>query len=182
MSDYEFFLDKVGQSHGHVCTGIALGTKMTLAAMRFLGLDPHKKSRDIIAYVEIDRCMTDAVQVITGCSLGRRTLKHVDYGKFAMTLVNLTTGKAVRTLVKQKFNQEGSVEETIKNIGAIPDNELVTLQEVLVKIPETDLPGSPRKVAICSECGERIADGRECNKGGTILCKACADGAYYITN
>jgi formylmethanofuran dehydrogenase subunit E len=179
MEDYEYFLKKVDNFHGGTCTGIALGTRMTLAAMRHLGLDPHQKNKNIIAYAEIDRCMTDAVLVITGCSLGRRSLKHVDYGKFAVTLVNQTTGKAVRAIVKQVFSNQGDKDETLRRIAAIPDKELVTLQDVEVTIPENDLPGSPRKTAVCHTCGERVVDGRDVKRNGVTLCRGCASGTYY---
>ena len=103
MNDFEVYLKKAGDYHGHICAGIALGTKMTLAAMKDLGLNPAVKNKNLIVYAEIDRCMTDAVQVITGCSLGHRSLKYVDYGKFAATFVNLDTGKAVRATHQRKF-------------------------------------------------------------------------------
>jgi formylmethanofuran dehydrogenase subunit E len=179
MSDFEFYLKKAGDFHGHVCAGIALGTRISLAAMKALGLNPGVKNKNLIVYAEIDRCMTDAVQTITGCSLGHRSLKYIDYGKFAATFVNLGTGKAVRATVKGYFSSEGSVEETVKKISRIPDSELVTLQEVTVKIPEADLPGSPKSKAVCSSCGERIVDGREVSKGGKVLCRACGCGKYY---
>ena len=181
MNDYEYFLEKANDFHGHICTGIALGIRMSLAAMRFLGLDPRQKSKEIIVYAEIDRCMTDAVMVVTGCSLGRRTLKHVDYGKFAMTLVNLETGRAVCATVKQVYRNEGSMEETLKKIEATPDDKLVTLQEVKVNVPETDLPGQPRRTAVCSVCGERVVDGRDCIQNGEAFCRGCLNGTYYST-
>lgn len=179
MDDYEFFLNKVDSFHGHTCTGIALGTRMTLAAMRYLGLDPHVRNRNVIAYVETDRCMTDAVMVISGCSLGRRTLKHVDYGKFAVTLVNQTTGKAVRAIVKEDFSVINNKDEAIKKVASIPDEKLVTLQEVIMDIPEFDLPGFSLRTDWCSVCGEKIMDGRDINKEGKIYCRACANGKYY---
>jgi formylmethanofuran dehydrogenase subunit E len=179
MSDFEVYLKKAGDAHGHVCAGIALGTKISLAAMKALGLKPGVKNKSLIVYAEIDRCMTDAVQTITGCSLGHRSLKYIDYGKFAATFVNLDTGKAVRTTVKEHFSNEDSIEETLKKISRIPDSELVTLQEVIVTIPETDLPGPPKKKAVCASCGERIVDGREVSKDSKVLCRACAYGGYY---
>ena len=179
MSDFEFYLKKAGDAHGHICIGIALGTKISLAAMKILGLKPGVKNKSLIVYAEIDRCMTDAVQTITGCSLGHRSLKHIDYGKFAATFVNLDTGKAVRATVKEHFSNEGSIEETLKKISRTPDSELVTLQEVTVNIPDTDLPGPPKNKAVCASCGERIMDGREVSKGSKILCRACAHGKYY---
>ena len=124
MDDYQYFLKKVDAFHGSTCVGIALGTRITLAAMRYLGLDPHQNNRKkIIALTEIDRCMTDAVQVLTGCSLGRRSLKNVDYGRFAVTLLNLETGKAVRGTVLQKFSSGKDKEKTLREIAALTDEE-----------------------------------------------------------
>lgn len=179
MSDFEFYVKKAGDYHGHICAGIALGTRLSLAAMKALGLEPGVKNKSLIVYAEIDRCMTDAVQVVTGCSLGRRSLKYIDYGKFAATFVNLDTGKAVRATVKEHFHNEASVEKTLKKISRIPDNELVTLEEVSVNIPRTDLPGPPQQKAVCAACGERIMDGRGVRRGRRVLCRACAHGSYY---
>lgn len=179
MDDYELFLNKVADFHGHICTGIVLGTRMTLAAMRYLHLDPHQKNRNLLAYTEIDRCMADAVMIITGCSLGRRTLKHVDYGKFAATLVDQEAGKAVRATVAQDFSGRRDMEETRKIISAIPDEQLIALRAVQVNIPGYDLPGFPLKTAVCSICGEQIMDGRDIARGGRAICRGCAHGSYY---
>ena len=179
MDDYEFFVNKVIAFHGHVCTGVVLGTRMSLAAMRYLGLDPHQQNRNVIAYAEIDRCMTDAVMVVTGCSLGRRTLKHVDYGKFAVTLINQNTGRAVRAIVKEDFSRKDSMDETIRLITSIPDERLITLQPVRVNISEYDLPGFPQRTAVCTICGEQVMDGRDIIRNGVTLCRGCAGGNYY---
>ncbi len=119
--NFEFYLKKAGDYHGHICAGIALGTKMTLAAMKALGMDPGVKNKNLIVYAEIDRCMTDAVQVITGCSLGHRSLKYIDYGKFAATFINLETGKALRATIRESFNSNGPIEEVSKIIEQTPD-------------------------------------------------------------
>jgi formylmethanofuran dehydrogenase subunit E len=121
MNDFELYLKKAGDYHGHICSGIALGTKMTLAAMKALGLDPATKNKNLIVYAEIDRCMTDAVQVITGCSPGHRSLKYIDYGKFAATYINLDTGKALRASIKESFSSSGTMEEITRIIGQIRD-------------------------------------------------------------
>jgi iron complex transport system ATP-binding protein len=179
MDDFELYLKKAGDYHGHICAGIALGTKMSLAAMKALGMDPAVKNKNLIVYTEIDRCMTDAVQVVTGCSLGHRSLKYVDYGKFAATYVNQDTGKAVRATIRESFNSKGPIEEVTRIIAQIPDDELVILQEVSIEIPETDLPGPPKLKAYCSICGERIMDGREVSLNGKAVCRSCAVGGYY---
>jgi len=123
--------------------------------------------------------MTDAVQAITGCSLGKRSLKHVDYGKFAATFVNTATNKAVRATIRDDFSTKGPREKIIQSIALTPYDDMVTLQEVQIKIAETDLPGPPREKAVCAACGERVMDARSVIRNGAIFCKACADGAYY---
>ena len=179
MDDFTYFADKVEQSHGHFCAGIALGTKITLAAMKALELDPHQKHKDLIVYTEIDRCMTDALQSITGCTLGHRSLKYINYGKFAATFVNTTTGKAVRGTVKEKFKGGGTKEEIIKAMSAIPEDKLVSLQEVKIDIPRNELPGPSAEKAMCSACGEWVVDGRAIQREGAWLCQACAGNGYY---
>ncbi len=181
MEDYLYFLEKVTKFHGHTCSGVALGTRVTLAAMRHLGLDPYEDNKkNLIAFVEVDRCMSDAVMVITGCSPGKRSLKFVDYGRFAATLVNLATGKAVRGTVKKVFSSKGNKEETLKEILNTVDSQLVTLQDVIVEICLSDMPGPPASRATCEKCDERVVDDRHVSKRGHILCRACAYGKYYI--
>ncbi len=179
MNEYELYLKKVADYHGHICAGVALGTKMTLAVMRRLGMDPAQKNKNLIVYAEIDRCMTDAVQVITGCSLGHRTLKHIDYGKFAATFINQDTGKALRACVRESFTTDGTIEEICRKVLQTPENEMVDIREVKIRIPENDLPGFPRQKAVCSICGERIMDGREVHLDGKPACRGCANGKYY---
>lgn len=177
--DFDYYLKKAGDFHGHLCGGIVLGTKMTLAALKALGMDPGVKNKNLIVFVEVDRCMTDAVQAITGCSVGHRSLKHIDYGKFAATFVNLETKRALRATIKESFDSHGPIDEVIKKVAAAPDADLVILQEVKVDIPETDLPGNPTQRAYCSACGERVMDGRDVKRGDKVLCRACANGKYY---
>jgi formylmethanofuran dehydrogenase subunit E len=179
MSDFDVFLKKAGDFHGHICMGIVLGTRISLAAMKAIGLKPGERHKNLIVYTEIDRCMTDAVQVVTGCSLGHRSLKFKDYGRFAATYINTDTGKAVRGTVKEHYGNDKPIEEQLKALALIPDNKLVTLEEVTVDIPEEDLPGSPTRKAVCDTCGETIMDGREIKKGGHTLCRSCAGEGYY---
>jgi formylmethanofuran dehydrogenase subunit E len=180
IEDFYYFARKIEEFHGHICAGIAMGTKTTLAAMRVLGLDPYaKRQKDLIVYVETDRCMTDAVQGITGCALGKRSLKHIDYGKFAATFVKLSTGEAYRVTTTKDFNKDLSVEDLLKAVSETPDDEMVLMQKVELKIPEYDLPGPPKDKAVCTTCGERVMDGRAVLKDGKPYCRACLYGAYY---
>jgi len=179
VNEFETYVKKVGDYHGHICFGIAMGTKMSLAALKYLGLDPNVKNKNLIVYAEIDRCMTDAIQVITGCTLGHRTLKYIDYGKFAATFINLTSNEAIRVTIRESCEIKGSPEEVVQKMAQLPESEVVNIQKVKVNISEMDMPGFPKKRAQCTVCGERIMDGREVKVDNRVLCRACAKGKYY---
>ncbi len=101
--DFNTLLLDSARVHGHLCPGQVLGVRMSMLGLREAGItDPKGKDRkNIIVFVEMDRCATDAVQSVTGCSLGHRTMKFMDYGKMAATFVNLKTGRAVRIIAKE---------------------------------------------------------------------------------
>jgi formylmethanofuran dehydrogenase subunit E len=123
------------------------------------------------------KCITDAVQAITGCSLGRRTLKYRPYGKFAATFINLATQDAVR--VSSLEQKQAERPETTTALLDAPEEDLFRVQKVRVVIPEGDLPGFPKNQTRCSRCGETILDYKEVMVEGTTLCGNCAGGSYY---
>jgi formylmethanofuran dehydrogenase subunit E len=183
MADINLLLARAREFHGDMCPGIVLGTRMTMIGMRELHMDPMVRNRNLIVYVEIDRCIADAIQAITGCSLGHRTLKYLPYGKFAATFVNLATQDAVRVSVLEKKRTEKSGPEAMKEAGKIlrdaPENELFGVRKVRVMVPEGDLPGLPKHRARCSRCGEMILDDKEVVAEETIMCGNCSRGSYY---
>jgi formylmethanofuran dehydrogenase subunit E len=106
MLAFEELLKECASLHGHLCAGQVIGVRMAMIGCREIGIDEPKGSKKILVYVEIDRCATDAVRAVTGCSLGRRTLKFLDYGKMAATFVNLETHKAVRVLARDDAREQ----------------------------------------------------------------------------
>jgi len=182
MSDYEILFNKAKKFHGHVCGGIVLGTRLTIAGLRELGMDPHQHQHNLIVYMEIDRCGADAVQAITGCSLGHRSLKFMDYGKFAATFVDTATGKAVRVAVDEKDRAKHDKlekEDMLRLLGEIPEPEILKIEHVQIAIPKDDIPGFPLEKAKCSVCGEQIMDNRHIVVGGKVMCKNCGTKSYY---
>lgn len=180
MTTLDVLLQKAKEFHGEICPGIVMGTRMTMAGLRELGMDPLTKNHDLIVYVEIDRCATDAIQAITGVSLGHRSLKHMNYGKFAATFIDTKTNKAVRvTALPKNPNQPKDMKEVAKMVGSVPEEELFRIQQVIVKIPPEDFPGFPTHKDKCSQCGEEIMDSKEVLVDGKTLCKNCAQGSYY---
>ena len=190
MNDFNVLLDKARDFHGEVCPGIVMGTRIAMAGMRELGMTPFERNRDLMVYVEIDRCMADAVQAVTGITMGHRTLKYKDYGKFAATFLDLSTGKAARvSAAESPLNQVESgkkpesgkpdMKRIIENLSNVPEEELLIIEEVKVDLGEHDIPGFPKYKAYCDECGDRVLDRREVIMNGRTLCKACAVGPYY---
>src|SRR5215217_3730930 len=98
MESIETLLQECERLHGHMCAGQLLGTRMAVLGCRSIGIeDPRGADRKkLIVWVEIDRCMTDAVSAVTGVRLGKRSLKYVDYGKVAATFLNTESQRAVR--------------------------------------------------------------------------------------
>lgn len=182
MSEFERLFQIAQDFHGHVCPGIVLGTRLAMAGLRELGMRADGEHKDLLVFMEIDRCGTDAVQAITGCSLGHRNLKFMDYGKFAATFVDTGTGKAVRVAVTES-NREKTEKldrmEIVRVLAEAPEEEVLSIQQVSVRIGEDDLPGFPLHQAVCEECGERIMDHREVEMDGRTVCKNCAHGSYY---
>lgn len=178
VENLDLYLDKAKTFHGDVCAGIVIGTRLTLAGLKALGIDPSRRNKNLIVFVEIDRCMTDAVQAITGCSLGHRTLKYMNYGKFGAVFYDLDSKRAVR--VTERKGPRAQAGEDISTVfRTLADEELVKIEEVTINMEENDMPGKPQKIEACSQCGELIFDDRAEKSGGRLLCRACAEGAYY---
>ncbi len=110
-ADIASLLEESVRVHGHLCPGQVLGVRMSILGLREIGIaDPKGKDRkSIIVFVEMDRCATDAVQSVTGCSLGHRTMKFMDYGKMAATFTNIATGKSVRVAAREDARTKANV-------------------------------------------------------------------------
>ncbi len=181
-------LAEAGRHHGHLCPGQVLGVRMAILGCERLGIYEPKSSKRLITFVETDRCGTDAVQTVTGCTLGKRTLKFVDYGKLAATFIDTETGRAVRIAAKESArdaalrflpNEPNAHEAQLHAYKALPDEDLFSVQDVRVELAEAELPGRPRGRTVCAECGEGVNNGRELSVAGRTLCRACAGGPYY---
>jgi formylmethanofuran dehydrogenase subunit E len=188
---FEELLQDCERLHGHLCPGQVLGVRMALLGCRLVGVeDPRGADRKkLIVWVEIDRCMTDAVSAVTGVRLGRRSLKYLDYGKVAATFHNLDEGLSVRVaaredsraLAEERFpHLQGKKERQMAAYSAALDEELFTVEKVSVALKEADLPGRPRSRVFCANCLEGVNDRREVTQAdGRTLCRPCAGDGYY---
>jgi formylmethanofuran dehydrogenase subunit E len=186
-------LAAAAQAHGHICAGQVLGVRLAMLGLQMLGIeDPHKKDRKrLVTFVEIDRCATDAVAVVTGCRLGKRALKFRDWGKMAATFVDVSTGRGVRiaakesskTLARQMHPElEDKNQQQMLAYREMSDNDLFTTQWVKVDLPPEEFPGYKAERIVCEICGEGINFHREVVREGKVLCKSCAGESYYETS
>ena len=193
METIEQLLLECERLHGHLCAGQLLGVRMALLGCRLIGvLEPRGVDRKkLIVWVEIDRCMADAVGAVTGARLGKRSLKYLDYGKVAATFLNTETGDAVRIVALDEARAMADTrypaitdkrKRQFQAYQEAADEELFKIERVKVKYGEMDAPGRPRSRVICARCGEGVNDGREVvnTEEGLQLCRPCAFGGYYL--
>lgn len=192
MQSLEELLKECQALHGHMCPGQLLGARMAMLGCASIGInDPKGADRKrLIVWVEIDRCMADAISASTGVRLGKRSLKYVDYGKVAATFLNTETKDAVRVIALESSRSladkrhpeiTSKSERQFRTYHEASDHELFKTQKVTVKYGDSDVPGRPRSRVECARCGEGVNDGRETSGSNEseMLCRACAMGGYY---
>ncbi len=190
MESLDQYLLDAEQAHGHLCAGQVLGVRLAMLGLAKLGIDdPRGKDRKrLITFVEIDRCATDAVAVVTGCRLGKRALKFRDWGKVAATFVDVSNGKAIRIAAKESSKAlarekhpeiEDKNQQQMLAYREISDEGLFTFQWVKVELPPEEFPGYKGERIVCQACGEGINFRREVRINDRVLCRSCAGERYY---
>ncbi len=190
LKPFDEYVALAEQAHGHMCAGQILGLRMALYGVRLLGLDdPAGKDRKrLVTFVEIDRCATDAIAVVTGCRIGKRTLKFRDFGKMAATFCDLETERAVRIVALESSRDRARQlcpeaasdrERQMLAYRALPNEELFSHRWVRVRLEDHDRPGFKAPKAVCQECGEAVSYRREVVQDGRILCRTCAGERYF---
>ncbi|MGE5239077.1 MAG: FmdE family protein [Chloroflexota bacterium] len=190
VGDFEDLLAESVKTHGHLCPGQVLGVRMALHGLSEIGIAEPKgcDRKKLIVFVETDRCATDAIQSVTGCSLGKRTLKFMDLGKMAATFLNLATGCAVRIVAREDAKEKArecrpdASDRYVAQAEAyrrMMDTDLFVTQRVGVTVNPHDMPGRPLSRVTCDLCGEHVQDGREVRRGAATLCRSCAEGSYF---
>lgn len=176
-------LRKAAAYHGHLCPGQILGVRLARAGLRALGVDPPDP-HDLFVAVEIDRCATDAIASVTGCSPGKRNLRIHDYGTVAATFLDTRSGQAVRVLAREPAREEApqwapagltSYRQQAIAYRRMPDEALFEIRAVRMEPPDRSRP--PRQA--CDACGETVNFGRYVSEGTSHRCIACEQGTYY---
>jgi len=184
------YLSDAEQAHGHLCAGQVLGVRLAMLGLEKLGIeDPRGKDRKrLVTFVEIDRCATDAIAVVTGCRLGKRALKFRDWGKLAATFIDVESGKAVRIAARESSKAlaremhpeiESKNQQQMLAYREMSEQELFDVQNVKVELSPEEFPGFKGERIVCEQCGEGINFKREVRREGRILCRGCAGENYF---
>jgi formylmethanofuran dehydrogenase subunit E len=178
-------------AHGHLCPGQIVGVRMAMLGLRLLDFQApptYPQLKQLIVFVEMDRCTGDAVAYVTNVRLGRRSLKFADYGIMAATFVNLGTDHAFRIISTEESRDLAALyapgepdrrQQQTAAYKVMPDSVMFRVQEVRVDLSPFDMPGPTRRKATCMKCGQVVRDNREVRQNGFVYCRPCASGAYF---
>lgn len=185
MESLDELLVKAESAHGHLCAGQILGVRMALLGLDRLGItDPLGADRKrLVTYIEIDRCATDAIGMVTGCRLGKRALKFRDWGKMAATFVDLSSGRGLRIVALEDSRElasqlyphiEPRSRQQMLAYRELSDAQLFREQWVRVNVEASEMPGTKGDRVLCPRCGEGVNFGRFVDVEGERLCLSCA--------
>ena len=205
-AELDELLGEAERAHGHLCAGQILGVRMAMLALDRLGIreprrkllangEPNPDRKRPVVFVEIDRCATDAIGVVTGARVGKRALKLRDWGKMAATFVDLDARLAPdeykglrvvaretsKDLAKELYPELPRNEQQMRAYHDLPDVALFDEQWVRVSLPPSEFPGFKGERAVCARCGEGVNFDRFIETSGERLCLACAEPSrlYY---
>ena len=174
--------------HNHLCPRQVLGVRLGMRAGELLGLDLPQNDKRLFAFVETDGCLIDGIAVATGCWVGNRTMRVMDYGKSAATFVDTQTNRAVRVTPTRESRAVARAyapdapdrwHAQLAAYQIMPADELLLAQEVTLNVSLARIISKHGMRVVCERCGEDVINEREVRVDGEILCRACADGAYY---
>lgn len=185
---FEDLLEKSAQFHQHICPRMVLGVRMGMAASRCLGLELPQTDKRLLTIAETDGCGADGISAATGCWVGRRTLRIMDFGKMAATFVDTTSGSAVRIAPSAQSRQlapfaapdaKNHWEAYLLGYQRMTDEELLTIQPVHLNLSIEHLISYAGIRVNCTQCGEEIINEREIMVNNEPWCKSCAGEQYY---
>ncbi len=197
MIDPRVFLGRGLALHGHKCPAMPRGLRAGAAAMNKLGVE-RSQDKTLLALVELGddhcaHCFGDGVQMITGCTFGKGNLRQLGYGKFGLTLVDKTTGRAVRVVPRaealmqtrqtpffQEYRMKGVplsrvparvVDPLIEQVLGAPEQQQLIVSEVFDYRVESR--SESFDAFVCDRCGEMVVETYGRVVGDRKVCIPC---------
>jgi formylmethanofuran dehydrogenase subunit E len=191
----ETLLAQTAARHHHLCPRQVLGVRLGLFGLKELGLleekehtPYHNHDKRLLTIVETDGCGADGIAVATNCAIGRRTLRVMDFGKVAATLVDTHSGRALRIAPSPTARQEAICHAAdapsrwhayLEAYQTMPDASLFQARPVQLIVPISEIISTPNQRAICDLCGEEIVNQRQIHRNDQTLCRPCAGIQNY---
>ncbi len=195
---WDTFFESAFFIHGHLCGGMPLGFRAGVAALKALGVERElNMAKQVLVETATGHgavCFADGVQLATGCTFGKGLVERTGYGKWALTLVDRSDGRAVRVAVRPEVVQASFaspfVQQRKQGVAATdvpielsrpliekllgrPEGELVEISEVF----DYPLPAAKKAtftLVRCAVCGEAVAENRARLKDGQPVCIPCS--------
>ncbi len=188
LASLKTVLQNLDGVHRHLCPRQVLGARIALFAGENLDLELPREDKRLFVFMETDGCAVDGVAVSTGCSVGRRTMRIMDYGKVAATFVDTRSGEAVRIVPRTgiRANAHNYAPEAqnrwtaqLEGYQVMPAHELLLAEPVQLTVDLERLISRAGVRVNCEVCGEEIMNEREVVREGLVFCRSCAGDAYF---
>ena len=188
MRTLDEILQESSMRHRHLCPRQVLGARMALYASELLGLDLPRVDKRLFVIAETDGCTVDGLIAATGCHVGGRTLRILDFGKVAATFTDTAVEKSLRILpsstsrllaIENFPDSRNRWEAMLLGYQSLPATELFVVQHVRLDVPLSQTISRAGRKAVCDICGEEIINGREISNNNLVLCRACAGDGYF---
>lgn len=174
--------------HGHLAPGLALGLRMSQIAMDRLGVSRGNKK--LIGISETSRCLADAMQVYTGCTLGHGNAFIEDYGKLAMTIADTKTGRGIRVSLKNNAcDLSPLMEQWMMRQGRLNRAQeeelgfqLMEMDERYLSVQDVEINKAQNfestRIVECLQCGDLVPEALSELIDGNIICRVCSCQGY----
>ena len=175
--------------HDHLCPRQVLGGRMGIYGAELLGVPYPQTDKRMLVFVETDGCFADGVSAATGCTLGHRTMRLMDFGKVAAVFVDTRTGNAVRLRPRLDVRQQARLYAPdarsrwhcqLEAYQIMPLEVMFDVQETTLTVSMQQIISRPGVRVNCDICGEEIINEREVMRDGSTMCRACAGQGYYL--
>jgi formylmethanofuran dehydrogenase subunit E len=182
---FEEYVERVQSFHGFAAPGVVIGGFMVDLAYQHL---PEDRLFDAIC--ETAKCLPDAIQLLTSCTVGNGWLTVINLGRYAMTLYDKSKGEGIRVFLdpakletwpeikawfsklKPKKEQDSTLLiKQIKEAGG----SICSIEQVRVA-PRFLEKKHRGEIAVCPCCKEAypLADG--------AICLGCQGEAPYVVS
>lgn len=184
-------VEAAARAHGHLCPGQVIGVRMAILGLGLLGYacpPANLEIKNLVALVEIERCLADAIATATGLRPGRGSLKLMNLGLLAATFLDLPSGRAVRLVSRDQARDLALTHAPqaanphaaqLQAYRVMPNHELFDIHWVRVNLQPHELPGARLAKVPCVRCGILVRDGQTHGKPEAPLCAVCAGKAYF---